>query len=519
VGQGEDPMPNPRAEHAVVALNLGGADFVYVLGGQGSDGPSSVVMFFRLQEKQETDTPFVPGGWYTSRIYEIGLDDAQIEEITWDVSFPNTNMDIEMQYRGVNAAGCVSPDWSGSPWITLDETNGDVQPDPPGGKFSSEGRNTYIIPEVDGKRPVVSCFQYRARLETGATDFTPHLDRVGLKIFSPNSPDLNVVDISPVWENGQEGFLEDVDITIQNNYVTASERTLDANIENRPGYNFFYADMFVFGPGFDSTTPPDPADFILPYDNDETGAGLVGGGSVKPVLTAGNNEQCGLSKVALPALATMELEHWYTVQDDMCTKSSVVDLFDQTGTYYICIALDSFVETEDLTDWPLGYVTEDLNAVAEENNVTCTDGITILIVSMVTISRDPDTVLEGNSGTYTISRDNAPPTPLTIPFTLSGSATSGADYTLLDSEGQPVPLTGNTGEIVIPANETTVTLTLQTVDEGQLPREDKHETAILTLSNDDGDPQEYVFESQSSATIKIEDPNVLFEVRIPMMRR
>jgi hypothetical protein len=517
--QDAQPLADGRGHHAVAAVSLSGADFVYVLGGKGPTSISSSVSFFRLQESTPEDTPFAPTGWYTSRVYEIGLNDAQIEEITWDVTFPNDNpdVDVRMEYRGVNVPDCNMPGWDETDWIVMDDSgDGWVLPTPQTGKYSSAGTNTYHIPEDgQGNRPTVSCFQYRALLSAaGDRMTTPLLDRIGLKIFSPNSPDLNVLEISPVWEGGREGFLQELDITIQNVYESAPELTLDANVENRPNYNFFYADMFVFGPGFEYT---EPVSITLPYDSDENGANIVDGGTIKPILTAGTDVQCGLSKVALPAMATMELDHWYEIQNDSCVSYNVLDLFDETGTYHVCVAVDAYVEPDDMESWELGYVTENLEG-AEANNFTCTE-MEILVVSTVTLDHDPDIVPEGNSGTFTITRDNAPSTPLEIPFTLSGTATYGDDYTLLDSNGQPITLNGDAGQAVIAAGTMTETLTLQTVEEGLLPREQKHETVMLTLGVDTGDPQEYVLNPPTDATIKIEDPNAQFMIMLPMMAR
>jgi hypothetical protein len=521
------PLPEGRAHHAIAALSLGGADFIYVLGGQGPNGISSGASYFRLQESTPDTTPFAPTGWYTSRIYEIGLNDAQIEEITWDVTFPDgsSGTDIRMEYRGVNVADCDAPGWDESNWIPMDNSgDGWVLPTPPSGKNSSAGTNTYHIPEgIDGDRPTVSCFQYRALLtSSGDQESTPLLDRVGLKIFSPNSPDLNVVNLSPVWDERGEGFLEDMDITIQNLYESEPDRTLHANVESRIEqteeglieYNFFYVDMFVFGPGFEYT---EPVSITLPYGDD--GAEIVGGGGarIQPVLTAGTEGQtCALSKLPLYPGATMDLNWWYEVQADSCVQSNLLDLFEQSGTYHVCLAIDAYVEERDTVGWPSGYVTENLEG-AEDNNFTCTE-LNILVVSTLTLDYGIDIVPEGTNGTFTITRDKAPPIPLTVPFTLSGTATPGEDYTLLDSDGQEVTLTNNAGEVVIPANEASETLTLQTVDEGLLPREQKHETVVLTLVQD-SEPQEYVIIPPSDATVKIEDPNAQFMIMLPMMAR
>jgi hypothetical protein len=111
-----------------------------------------------------------------------------------------------------------------------------------------------------------------------------------------------------------------------------------------------------------------------------------------------------------------------------------------------------------------------------------------LAVPSVTISVSNASVVEGGSVTFTISRTGDTSLPLTVKYTLSGSATLESDYTL-----DPAPPT-----VIIPARSSTGTITLVSIDD--VERENA-ETAVLTLSHDPA----YVVGTPSTATTTITD--------------
>ena len=89
-------------------------------------------------------------------------------------------------------------------------------------------------------------------------------------------------------------------------------------------------------------------------------------------------------------------------------------------------------------------------------------------------------------GTFTIVRTGATTSPLTVNFTLGGSATNGTDYTTVG------------GSAVIGAGSATTTVTITPIDDSVY---EGNETVILTLSPNSN----YVIGAPSGATITIAD--------------
>ncbi len=107
---------------------------------------------------------------------------------------------------------------------------------------------------------------------------------------------------------------------------------------------------------------------------------------------------------------------------------------------------------------------------------------TISVVATDAAASEPGT----NIGTYTFMRNGGSPSALTVSFGVSGTATSGTDYSAL----------GTT--ITFAANQSSKTLTLTPLDDIWY---DPNETAIVTLSTGSG----YTVGSPSSATVTIAD--------------
>jgi hypothetical protein len=92
----------------------------------------------------------------------------------------------------------------------------------------------------------------------------------------------------------------------------------------------------------------------------------------------------------------------------------------------------------------------------------------------------------GVSGIFTISRDSISASPLTVNFTVAGSATAGSDYDALDNS------------VTIPAGALFTTITITPVDDAAV---EGTETVILTLSSS----ANYTIGSQANATVNISD--------------
>jgi hypothetical protein len=76
---------------------------------------------------------------------------------------------------------------------------------------------------------------------------------------------------------------------------------------------------------------------------------------------------------------------------------------------------------------------------------------------------------EGQTALVTISLSRPQPTPLTVHYSTGGSASLGQDYTL----------SGTPGTVVIPAGQTSATITLTALNDNVA---EKQEVVVLTLS-------------------------------------
>jgi serine protease len=109
-------------------------------------------------------------------------------------------------------------------------------------------------------------------------------------------------------------------------------------------------------------------------------------------------------------------------------------------------------------------------------------------LAVVTVSATDAAAAEAglDPGTFTITRTGATTSPLTVNYTMSGSATNGTDYTAVS------------GSVVIAASSSTATVTITPIDDSVF---EGNETAILTLSTNAA----YGVGSPRSATVTIAD--------------
>ncbi len=95
--------------------------------------------------------------------------------------------------------------------------------------------------------------------------------------------------------------------------------------------------------------------------------------------------------------------------------------------------------------------------------------LTVVAPPTVTIAVAPASVAEDGATNlvYTVTRSAASASPLTINLTTSGTATAGSDYS------------GNVASVIIPANATTATVTIDPTVDGTV---EANETVILTVA-------------------------------------
>lgn len=521
-----EPLPRARANHAAVTLNLNGTGFVYVLGGArgiaGSDeNASNSVYLFRVSDAADENQPFAPNGYYSSRILEIGVGGAQIEEIAWEAVMPGESrgsMDIRMEFRTTNTASCEPAVFDGVAWQQLD---GDK-----GSGFASKNYlpdntvNSVNLEEDFGAFLNARCFQYRAQLISSSDQReTPQLQRVGLRIYSPNSPDLRVLDITPVWQkdaNDEDlvGFLTDLDIRIINLYEAEPANTLDANVE-RSGPQFFFADGWIFGPGYGAAPANIEATLNASVPLQDSGLN-----NIPPTFTADDfafQAGAGILKDSLPAGETYEPTGWCGPNLEQCTTPVVLnDLFTESGEYTVCVAVDSYVSEADWGTYGVrendrngnpeaGYVRETLPG-AEDNNALCQtfDVIRAPVITLNLPQPPNDVIPEGTTRDFTLQLDKAATQNVNVGFALEGEAVRGTDYRILNEQGQAI--VGNS--LSVTAGQTSATYRIEAINDGAGNAGDaRFETVLMTLS-EDPTGLNYALDTPDSGTFTIQDPGV-----------
>ena len=113
-------------------------------------------------------------------------------------------------------------------------------------------------------------------------------------------------------------------------------------------------------------------------------------------------------------------------------------------------------------------------------------------VPVLSVAADPTTITEGATSTITITATIAPANDLTIPYMIAGSGIAPGDYTLMASGAT---LTGLTGNVTLPAAQTSVELTLTAVDDA----DSSAEMLTWTLAAGTG----YTVGATSAATVTI----------------
>ena len=87
----------------------------------------------------------------------------------------------------------------------------------------------------------------------------------------------------------------------------------------------------------------------------------------------------------------------------------------------------------------------------------------------LSVAAAPGAIQEGQTSTITITASTAPSDDLTIPYTIAGTNIEASDYTLTDASG--TELTGLTGNVTLPATQTSVALTLTAADDADASAE------------------------------------------------
>lgn len=108
----------------------------------------------------------------------------------------------------------------------------------------------------------------------------------------------------------------------------------------------------------------------------------------------------------------------------------------------------------------------------------------------VTVSAGGNPIEGSTPGSFLVSLSAASAVPITVRYTVSGTATAGTDYTALP------------GTLVVGAGTTTATIGVAAASDGVI---DLNETVILTLASDTNVPATYSVGTPSAATLTIQD--------------
>jgi autotransporter-associated beta strand protein len=154
---------------------------------------------------------------------------------------------------------------------------------------------------------------------------------------------------------------------------------------------------------------------------------------------------------------------------------------------------DSLVETAETVQLVLSTASNAALSTTSTHTFTITDDDTPAITLTA-----PDAIANeaGDTGTFTFSRNGVTTSALTVNFTRSGSATTGAGNSTDDFTNVITP-----GTVTFGIGEATKTVTVTPL---QNTANEANETVILTLNTGSG----YTIGSPSTATVTIEDDDV-----------
>ncbi len=110
--------------------------------------------------------------------------------------------------------------------------------------------------------------------------------------------------------------------------------------------------------------------------------------------------------------------------------------------------------------------------------------------SVVSVMVSPNTINEGQNATFTVSRTMASSQSITVHYTMKGTATNGTDYTL----------SGIPGQVTIPANASSATVTLHSMGDDS---DEGPETAKMVLQAGSG----YTLSANDTAKVNISVPD------------
>ena len=235
----------------------------------------------------------------------------------------------------------------------------------------------------------------------------------------------------------------------------------------------------------DNDTPPTPTVTISATDSSATETGS--GTGQFTVTRTGSTSQSLVVNFTVSGTATSGSD--YTSLGTAITIAAG----QSTGTLTVTPNDDSTIESSETvivtlasgSGYNLGSTTSDTVTISDNDTPVITIGAT-----------DPTAAEAGpGTGQFTITRTGSTTASLVVNFSLSGTATSGNDFTSLGTS------------LTIAAGQATGTLTVTPVNDTQI---ESNETVIVTLSTGSG----YALGSTTSDTVTIEDDDTAAVVTI-----
>jgi thiamine phosphate synthase YjbQ (UPF0047 family) len=174
------------------------------------------------------------------------------------------------------------------------------------------------------------------------------------------------------------------------------------------------------------------------------------------------------------------------------TGSVVIPANQSSAAITINTVADTTIESDETVTLTL---TSDSNY-----SITTTSGVTLTITDddtpSISLSLSPTSITEGNttgnSAVYTFTRSISTASPLTVYFSVAGTATLTTDYTQSGAN----TFTSTTGSVIIPANQSSAAITINTVAD---TTSESDETVTLTLTSDSN----YSITTTSGVTLTI----------------
>lgn len=466
-------LPRARAKHGTVVVpavnpdNAGTLAYVYVIGGISGDDNvdpddqysynGTDTVFFSRVDPDEAEKIYPADGWYYSRPHNVetylsGNEQTTLTGVYWSALISRTeaiSTDIRLEYRiDTKLEGCGASqlfengEMAWTPLISTEElspTEGITRTFK--GNGSQFGPNNADLAD-EHLDSAARCMQYRAQLIRDEEDLThtPVLLNVGVQFIADKRPNLFIDRIDPQFlGSGQEAQkLVGLDLTVKN-LNGEMVNTADANYDGGDE-KFIFLDLFILAPGelgiledmqdtLEDTVPVFGSEAISVPSTLHLWNTIP-----KDVMAAGEtypNDQRLWSPWKY--VDDPDGEGELKAGDDVKLTDALADI-GKTGTYTVCLAIDSFVNKSDTDDdsaeWPNGYV----NEAVETDNAKCQridveqPSIEVWVVAEDAEAGEDMEVAEDGTieGTFVITRAGGSLSlPLSVTFQLEGNAMFG----------------------------------------------------------------------------------------------